>query len=302
MTINLKTAVYTAQTYQELLPIARELRAGLSSWGYQYATATFQSPIYEGTIAINAIAEKAMKIRKKMEKEGEKLNEPEKNNVILLCREVSRLYGEDKVNCAQADGLKNICRIVISILFWKNHQSKWSNNGNGFSYKELLQSPLSIQLKTAINKAKNYQELLDIAKKLRAGLYCWGYQCVIAPNSLYKGTVRISAIADKAWKIRHSMQRNEVGFNTYEMENVMLTCGEISRIYEEDIKNCEQANILTTVCRFVMKAIFWMDHQEKWGDPDDPLDLARKTPTDEELLCRTLPGSVYSRPIMLGNR
>ena len=52
MTINVKTAVHSAQTYQELLPVTRELRAGLSSWGYQYAIVTDQSSMYQGTIAI----------------------------------------------------------------------------------------------------------------------------------------------------------------------------------------------------------------------------------------------------------
>jgi hypothetical protein len=303
MTINVKTAVYGAQTYQELLPVTRELRAGLSSWGYQYATVTAQSSIYQGTIAIGAIAEKAMKIRRSMEINGAKFTPEEKENIVLLSREISRLYGEDKANCQRADRLTTLCRFITSIIFWANHQSKWSNNRNG--YREQLQQPLSIRLRTAINKAQNYQDLLAIAKSLSAGLSCWGYQHAYAKTTppsinkevIYTGRITIGAMAEKAMKIRERMEQARVGFNSEKRKNVGLVCREISRIYSEDKTNCAEANILTTICRLVMKVILWADHQEKWGDPEDPLDeLNRKITTDREILLSTLPGSVYDIP------
>ena len=300
MPMHIKTAVNNAQTYQKLLPIAKELRAELSSWGYQYATITTQSPLYKGTIAVGAVAERAMKIRKTMEKKGEKLSEAEKINIVSLCEEISRLYDEDRINCVQADRATTIYRFIVSILFWVNHQSKWSNSKNGSSYIEQLQKPLSIKLKTAINNAQNYEELLAISKNLKAGLYYWGYQYAYAvPTSSYRSTVIIRAIANKAWEIRHSMERNEVGFNTDEMKNVMLLCKEVFRIYEEDTDNCDQAGMFTTMCRLVLKVIFWMDHQYKWGKI---YDVARKTPSDAELLQEDLPGTEYKHPFTLGSR
>lgn len=300
MTTNLKTAVNSAQTYQELLPVTRELRAGLSPWGCQYATVAAQSSMYQGTIAIGAVAEKAMKIRQSMESNGVKFTPKEKENIVLLSREISRLYGEDKANCERADKLTTLSRFVISIVLWVNHQSKWNS-----AYKKQLEQPLSIRLKTAVNKAQNYQDLLAITKNLSAGLSCWGYQHAYAkatpPSTnkevIYKGMIGIGAVAEKAMKIRERMKQAKEGFNSEKRKNVGLVCREITRIYSEDKTNCAEANILTTICRLVMKVILWADHQEKWGDPEEPLDeLNRKFSTDREILLSTLPGSVYDIP------
>ena len=120
MTMSLQTALHNIQTYQELLPITRELRAGLSSRGYQYAT----SSMYQGTISMNAIAKKAMKIRQKMEQNANRFTSKERNAVTLLSKEVSRLYREDRTNCEQADTLTTIYRFVMSTIFLMNHQYK----------------------------------------------------------------------------------------------------------------------------------------------------------------------------------
>jgi hypothetical protein len=188
MTINVKTAVKNAQTYQELFSIARELHAELSFWGHQYATVATQSPLYEGTIVISAIAKKAMKIRKKREKKEEKQTELEKNSVFLLCREISRLYDEDKVNCAQANKMTTTCRVIINTIFLIHHQSKWNNIRNGSSYKEQLQKPVSIKinkLKQAIDKAQSYPELIAITEEMHAERYCRGYQYAHEPYSFF---------------------------------------------------------------------------------------------------------------------
>ncbi|MEK7339745.1 MAG: hypothetical protein AABZ92_03415, partial [Verrucomicrobiota bacterium] len=161
MTVNIKSAVNDVQTYQELFSITRQLHAGLSSYGYRYAVITAQSPTYQGTIAIGAVAKKAMEIRQRMEEDGAEITSEEKENVTLSCREISRLYDEDVANCAQADRLITIFIAVMNIIFWANHQSKWSDSRNGFSYQ--LQQPLSIRLKTAVKNAQNYQQLLPIA-------------------------------------------------------------------------------------------------------------------------------------------
>lgn len=190
----------------------------------------------------------------------------------------------------------------MSIIFWENHQSKWNNSRNGFSYRDQPQQPLSIRLRTAINKAQNYQELLVITKNLSAGLSYYGYQYAYAKitppsinkETIYKGTITIGSIAKKAMEIRNKMEQAKEGFNSEKRKSVGLVCEEITRIYSEDKTNCSEANILTTICRFIMKVILWADHQEKWGDPEDPLDeLNRKFATDRDMLLSNLPGSVY---------
>ncbi|MDR2539442.1 MAG: hypothetical protein LBC45_02340 [Chlamydiales bacterium] len=117
MTINLKTAIHTTQTSQELLPIVRELRAGLSSRGYQYAAVKSQSSMYEGTVRIDAVAEKAIRIKQRMEENEIEFTPEEKNNIILLSKEITRLYREDKVNCKQAGKLTTLCRWIRSLFF-----------------------------------------------------------------------------------------------------------------------------------------------------------------------------------------
>lgn len=294
MAINVKAAVNSAQTYQELLSITEQLHARLSSCGYRYAEITVPSPIYQGAIAIGAVAKKAMKIRERMEEDGTKITPEEKENVTLLCREISRLYAEDTANCAQADKLTTIFIVIMSIIFWTNHQSKWSNSKNGFSYREQLQQPLSIRLKTAVKKAQNYQQLLPIANKLHAGLSWWGYQYAYAvPLSLYKGTIPIGTVAEKAMKIRQRMEREKVGFNANEKEKVHQFCNKIYCLYLEDKAHCAQSNIVTTICRYVMTVIFWADHQAKWGD----IYRCEKTKTYPEILTENLPGSIYERPL-----
>ena len=267
MTINLKTAVSSAQAYQELLPIAKNLHANLSSWGCQYATITDQSSMYQGTISLSAIAKKAMEIRQKMEQKAIRFTPEEKKAVTLLSKEVSRLYREDRTNCEQADTITTIYRFVINTIFWINHHSKWP------SYEKQLQQPLSIKLTTAIDKAQNYQELLAVTKHLDAGLACWGFQYAydkrISPSTsqeeIYTGMIRIGSMAEKAMHIRKKMKQNGIGFNTNERESVLLFCRKIFLMYEKDIDNCDQANRFTTVCRLVMKVVFWMNHQYKWG-------------------------------------
>ncbi|MCL6755816.1 MAG: hypothetical protein M3A24_01390 [Candidatus Rhabdochlamydia oedothoracis] len=169
MTISLQAALHNIQTYQELLPIAKNLHARLSPWGYQYITITDQASM-QGTISIGAVVEKTMQIRQKMEQNAIKFTPEEKHAVTLLSKEVSRLYGEDKANCEQADTLTTTYRFVISTIFWMNHQSKWP------SYEKQLQQPLSIKVTTAIDKAQNYQELLAVTEHLDAGLTWWGFQ------------------------------------------------------------------------------------------------------------------------------
>ncbi|MGL4539658.1 MAG: hypothetical protein ACRCU0_01595 [Candidatus Rhabdochlamydia sp.] len=297
MTINVKNAVNNAQTYQELLSITEQLHAGLSSYGYRYAVITAQSLLYQGTIAIGAVAEKAMEIRERMEEEGIRFTSEEKENVTLLCREISRLYGEDTVNCAQADRPTTILIFIMSIIFWTNHQSKWSDNRNGLSYREQLQQPLSIRLKTVVKNAQNYRQLLPIANKLHAGLSYWGYQYAYAtPSSLYKGTIPIGAVAEKAMEIRERMEREGRGFNSDEKESVSLFCDKVDCLYLEDKAHCAQANRVTSICRVVME-IFRVDHQRKWGDDDQ----VEKMTTYPEILRRNLPGSVYERPLQGGS-
>ncbi|MEK7340322.1 MAG: hypothetical protein AABZ92_06405 [Verrucomicrobiota bacterium] len=301
MTINIKTALYQAQTYQELVPIAKELCAGLSCWGYQYATVTAQSLIYQGTIAVGAIAEKAMKIRQRMEQNVIKFTPEEKNNVILLSREISRLYGEDTVNCERADKRTTLCKLIMSIIFWVNHQSKWNNNRNGPSYKEQLQQPLSINLKTAVNKAQNYQELLPIANELHAGLSWWGYQYAHVPTStsidkevIYTGRIATGAIAKKALKIRQEMKKNKMGFTENEADSGLPFCKKIYCLYVEDKSLCNQANQLTAIFRSVVRVIFWADHQSRWRAV---WDHSNKVETYPEIICEDLPGSIAGRPV-----
>lgn len=273
MTMNLKEAIHRAQTYQDLFPIARQLCASLSPWGCQYATVTDQSALYKGTITIGSIAEKAMKIRQRMEQNVVKFTPEEKENVILLSREISRLYGEDTVNCERANKVTNLCRLVISLIFWVNHQSKW-NNRNGPSYKEQLQQPLSISLKTAINKAQNYQELLAVSNEVHAGLSWWGYQYAYVPTSLsidkeviYTGRIAIGSIAEKAVKIKREMEKNQKRFTMNEANSVYPFFRKIYCLYTEDKNLCKQANKLTTICRlFFTQVIFWATHQHRWGE------------------------------------
>ncbi|MGL4539657.1 MAG: hypothetical protein ACRCU0_01590 [Candidatus Rhabdochlamydia sp.] len=298
MTINVKNAVNSAQTYQELLSITEQLHAGLSSYGCRYAVITAQSPLYQGTIAIGAVAEKAMKIRERMEEEGIRFTSEEKENVTLLCREISRLYGEDTINCAQVDRPTTVLIFIMSIIFWTNHQSKWSDNRNGLSYREQLQQPLSIRLKTVVKNAQNYRQLLPIANKLHAGLSYWGYQYAYAiPSSLYKGTIPIGAVAEKAMEIRERMEREGRGFNTDEMESVSSFCCKVDCLYLEDKARRAQANIITTICRLIARVLFQVDHQTKWGNGDQ----VEKTTTYPEILCRSLPGSIYERPLRGGS-
>ncbi|MDR2539732.1 MAG: hypothetical protein LBC45_03930 [Chlamydiales bacterium] len=273
MTINLKTAIHTTQTYQELLSIARELRAGLSSWGYQYAVVKSPSSMYEGTVAINAVAEKAMKIRQSMEKHGVRFTPEEKKSLRLLSIEISCLYEEDTVNCKGADTCTTLCRWMRSLIFWVNHPSKWKNGKNGLSYSKQLQQPLSISLKTAVNKAQTYQELLSIAHELYAGLSWWGYQYVHAPNPpsadgevIYTGRIAIGDIAEKALKIRREMEKNKREFTTNEIDSVLLFCKKVHCLYAEDQSLCDQANCLTALFRSVVRIVFWADHQSRWGD------------------------------------
>ena len=296
--ITMQIALHNIQTYQELLPIAKNLHADLSSWGCQYATITDQSSMYQGTISISAIAEKTMKIRQKMEQKAIRFTPEEKNAVTLLSKEVSRLYREDRANCEQADTLTTIYRFVMSTIFWINHHSKWP------SYEKQLEKPLSIKLTTAIDKAQNYQELLAATEYLDVGLTWWGFQYAydkrIPPSAnqeaIYTGMIRIGSMAEKAIKIREKMKQNGIGFNTDERESVLLFCRKIFLMYEKDIDNCDQANRFTTVCRLVMKVVFWMNHQYKWGRI---YEMGRKDLTYPERLSGDLPGSVYERPIKL---
>ena len=295
MTINVKTALHRAQTYKELLPIAKELCAGLYSWGYQYATVTAQSSLYQGEIAIGAIAEKALKIRQRMEQNAIKFTPEEKDNIILLSREISRLYGEDKVNCERADKITTICRLVMSLIFWVNHQSKWNSNKNSPSHKEQLQQPLSISLKTAVNKAQNYQELLPIANELHAGLSWWGYQYAHVPTStsidkdvIYTGRIATGAIAKKALKIRQEMKKNKMGFTSNEADCVYPFCKKIYCLYVEDKNLCNQASWLTTIFRSVVQVIFWADHQKRWGAV---WECSNKVMTYSDIICKGLPKS-----------
>ena len=276
ITMNRQNALHNIQTYQELLPIARELRAGLSSWGYQYATITDQSSLYQGTISIHAIAKKAMNIRQNMEQKAIRFTPEERKAVTLLSKEVSRLYREDRANCEQADLLTTIYRFVMSTIFWMNHQSKWP------SYEKQLQQPVSIKLTTAIDKAQNYQELLAVTKHLDAGLTWWGFQYAYdqrTPPSadqeaIYTGRIRINAIARKAMKIRDRMEQNGIGFNTDERESLFLFCDKLFLIYEKDIDNCYQSNRF--IIRLAMKVLFWINHQYKW---EDVYEVARKGKT-----------------------
>ncbi|MEK7340303.1 MAG: hypothetical protein AABZ92_06305 [Verrucomicrobiota bacterium] len=294
----MQTALHNIQTYQELLPIAKNLQAGLSSWGCQYAID--RASMHRGTISIAAVAEKAMKIRQRMQQNVIKFTPEEKNAVTLLSKEVSRLYREDRANCEQADTLTTIYRFVMSTIFWINHRSKWP------SYEKQLQQPLSIKLTTAIDKAQNYQELLAATEHLDAGLTWWGFQYAydkrIPPSAnqeaIYTGMIRIGSMAEKAIKIREKMKQNGIGFNTDEKKSVLLFCRKIFLIYEKDIDNCDQANRFTTVCRLVMKVVFWMNHQYKWGSL---YEIARKEDltTYPEELSTDLPGSVYERPVKL---
>lgn len=163
MSINVKTAVNSAQTYQELLSISRQLDAKLSSYGYRYAVITDQSSLYQGAIAMGAVAEKAMEIRRRMEENRIPFISEEEESVTLLCTEISRLYSEDAANCAQADRLTTVLIFIMNIIFWINHQSKWSNSRNSFSYKEQLQQPLSTRVRTTVqlpsmHAAPSYRE------------------------------------------------------------------------------------------------------------------------------------------------
>lgn len=288
MTINIKTALHQVQNYQELVPIAKELCAGLSCWGYQYATVTAQSLIYQGTIAVGAIAEKAMKIRQKMEQNVIKFTPEEKNAVTLLSKEVSRLYEEDRANCEQADTLTTIYRFVMSTIFWINHHSKWS------SHEKQLQQPLSIKLTTAIDKAQNFQELLLIANELHAGLSWWGYQYAHVPIStsidkevIYTGKIATGAIAKKAMKIRLEMKKNQKRFTTDEADSVYPFCKKIYCLYVEDKSLCNQVNWLTAIFRSVVQVAFWANHQSKWGD----IRPTRKYETYPDFICKGLPKS-----------
>ena len=306
MPINIKTALHQAKTYQELVPITKELCAGLSSWGYQYATVTAQSAIYQGTIAIGSVAEKAMKIRQRMEQNAVKFTPEEKENVILLSREVSRLYGEDTVNCERANRITTLCRLVISLIFRVNHQSKWNSNRNGPSYKEQLQQPLSISLKTAVNKAQNFQELLHITNELHAGLSWWGHQYAYAPNPpsadgevIYTGRITIGAMAKKALKIRQEMTKNEMRF-VYEEESVESFCRKIYCLYAEDKNLCNQANRLTSIFRSVVQLFFWANHRHRWGDAwghSNTWDHSNKVKTHPEIIYRGFPGYTEENPV-----
>ena len=131
MIVDLKTALHNAQSFQELLPIANELHAGLSWWGYQYAyvptsTSTDKEVIYTGRVAIGTIAEKALKIRQEMEKNKKRFTANEADSVYPFFRKIYCLYAEDKGLCNQANPLTTICRLVVS-LFFKDHQFDWGN-------------------------------------------------------------------------------------------------------------------------------------------------------------------------------
>ena len=300
MSINIQTALHNAQTYQDLLPVARQLCAGLSSWGYQYATVTAQSAIYQGTIAIGSVAEKAMKIRQRMEQNAVKFTPEEKENVILLSREVSRLYGEDTVNCERADRITTLCRLAMGLIFWVNHQSKWNSNRDGPSYKEQLQQPLSISLKTAVNKAKNYEELLAVANEVHAGLSWWGHQYAYVPTStsidkdvIYTGRVAIGTIAEKALKIRQEMKKNRIGFTTSEADSVGPFCKKIYCLYAEDKGLCKQANQLTNICRLFTRVVFWATHQRRWGNVWE----YGKFKTYPDIIYEDFPGCIEGKPV-----
>ncbi|VHN99712.1 hypothetical protein [Candidatus Rhabdochlamydia sp. T3358] len=289
MTTNIKTALHQAQTYKDLFSIADKLCAGLSSWGYQYASVTPQSSLYHGTIAIGAVAEKALKIRQGMEKNGVKFTPEEKRNISKLSKQISHLYTKDIVNCKRADRLTTLCRFVMNILFWVNHHSKWP------SYEKQLQQPLSISLKTAVNKAQNYQELLPIANELHAGLSWWGYQYAYVPTStsidkevIYKGRIATGATAKKALKIIQEMDKNKMGFTENEADCALPFCKKIYCLYVEDNSLCNQANWLTAIFRSVVRVIFWTDHQSKWGD----ILPTRKYETYPDIICKKLTGSI----------
>ena len=105
-------------------------------------------------------------------------------------------------------------------------------------------------------------------------------------------------MAEKAMKIRKKMKQNGIGFNTDEKQSVLLICRKIFLIYEKDIDNCDLANKFITACRLVMKVLFWMDHQYKWGSLYDVAPKQDLTTYPEEL-STDLPGSVYERPVKL---
>lgn len=106
----------------------------------------------------------------------------------MLCREISRLYDEDKVNCVQANKMTTTCRAIINTIFLIHHPSKWNNIRNDFYRGEQLQKPVSIKinkLKQAIDKAQSYPELIAITEEMHAESYCREYQYPHEPYSFF---------------------------------------------------------------------------------------------------------------------
>ena len=134
MSMQLKEAIKRAQTFIDLIPIAKQLKAKLSFWGRQYVIIEPNHGEvrlnYEGMVPLNALLNRILEIIHASGRDswGIRLF---KNSEHSECRqleiEIIRFYLEDKELYNKSCIITKIA-IVIRSIFHGNYQFEWNND------------------------------------------------------------------------------------------------------------------------------------------------------------------------------